>query len=120
MMLIDLFGKVLESQLGYFVCGSEFFYFDIINMVFEEGGLENVIIVDGSLYQIIMLLVYVFNFIVIVGIGFMDGDVFLKQVKKIIQVDIIVFLKCLVNGFYVVLYSSLFYIQVQRVINVDK
>ncbi|MBR9794009.1 MAG: EAL domain-containing protein [Gammaproteobacteria bacterium] len=120
MMLTDLSGKVLESQPGYFARGSEFPYPDIINTVLEEGGSENAIIVDGSLYQIIMLPVYAPNPIAIAGIGFMDGDAFLKQVKKIIQADIIVSSKRSVNGSHVVLHSSLPYIQAQRVINADK
>ncbi len=120
MMLTDLSGKVLESQPGYFARGSEFPYPDIINTVLEEGGSENAIIVDGSLYQVIMLPVYAPNPIAIAGIGFMDGDEFLKQVKKIIQADIIVSSKRSVNGSHVVLHSSLPYIQAQRVINADR
>ena len=120
MMLTDLSGKVLESQPGYFARGSEFPYPDIINTVLEDGGSENAIIVDGSLYQIIMLPVYAPNPIAIAGIGFMDGDAFLKQVKKIIQADIIVSSKRSVNGAHVVLHSSLPYIQAQRVINADQ
>jgi len=120
MMLTDLSGKVLESQPGYFARGSEFPYPGIINMVLEDGGSENAIIVDGSLYQIIMLPVYAPNPIAIAGIGFMDGDAFLKQVKKIIQADIIVSSKRSVNGSHVVLHSSLPYIQAQRVINADQ
>ena len=76
MMLTDLSGKVLESQPGYFARGSDFPFPDIINKVLEEGGSENAIIVDGSLYQIIMLPVYAPNPIAIAGIGFMDGDAF--------------------------------------------
>tara|TARA_Y100001978_G_scaffold134183_1_gene119993 strand:+ start:4053 stop:6374 length:2322 start_codon:yes stop_codon:yes gene_type:complete len=120
MMLTDLSGKVLESQPGYFARGSEFPYPGIINTVLEDGGSENAIIVDGSLYQIIMLPVYAPNPIAIAGIGFMDGDAFLKQVKKIIQADIIVSSKRSVNGAHVVLHSSLSYIQAQRVINADQ
>ena len=120
MMLTDLSGKVLESQPGYFARGSEFPYPGIINTVLEDGGSENAIIVDGSLYQIIMLPVYAPNPIAIAGIGFMDGDAFLKQVKKIIQADIIVSSKRSVNGSHVVLHSSLPYIQAQRVINADQ
>ena len=120
MMLTDLSGKVLESQPGYFARGSEFPYPGIINTVLEEGGSENAIIVDGSLYQIIMLPVYAPNPIAIAGIGFMDGDAFLKQVKRIIQADIIVSSKRSVNGAHVVLHSSLPYIQAQRVINADQ
>ena len=120
MMLTDLSGKVLESQPGYFARGSEFPYPGIINTVLEDGGSENAIIVDGSLYQIIMLPVYAPNPIAIAGIGFMDGDAFLKQVKKIIQADIIVSSKRSVNGANVVLHSSLSYIQAQRVINADQ
>lgn len=120
MMLTDLSGNVLESQPEYFTSGSAFPYPNIINQVLEDGGSENAIIVDGSLYQIIMLPVYAPNPIAIAGIGFLDGDEFLKQVKRIIQADIIVSSKRSVNGSHVVLHSSLPYIQAQRVINADQ
>ncbi|GGF72829.1 bifunctional diguanylate cyclase/phosphodiesterase [Alteromonas lipolytica] len=120
MMLTDLSGNVLESQPGYFDRGSEFPFPDIINQVLEDGGSENAIIVDGSLYQIIMLPVYAPNPIAIAGIGFLDGDDFLKQVKTIIQADIIVSSKRLVNGKHVVLHSSLPYLKAQRLSNEDR
>ena len=120
MMLTDLSGNVLESQPEYFTSGAAFPYPNIINQVLEDGGSENAIIVDGSLYQIIMLPVYAPNPIAIAGIGFLDGDEFLKQVKRIIQADIIVSSKRSVNGSHVVLHSSLPYIQAQRVINADQ
>ena len=120
MMLTDLSGNVLESQPEYFTSGSAFPYPNIITQVLEDCGSENAIIVDGSLYQIIMLPVYAPNPIAIAGIGFLDGDEFLKQVKRIIQADIIVSSKRSVNGSHVVLHSSLPYIQAQRVINADQ
>lgn len=120
MVLTDLSGTVIESQPGYFSQGSAFPYPAIIENVLEEGGAEDAIIVDGSLYQVIMLPVYAPGPIAIAGIGFLNGDDFLTQVKAIIQADIIVSSKQEVNGKHVVLHSSLPYIRAQRIIATDQ
>ena len=115
MVITDLSGMVIESQPGYFNQGTVFPYPNIIENVLEEGGAEDAIIVDGSLYQVIMLPVYAPGPIAIAGIGFLNGDGFLTQVKAIIQADIIVTSKLEVNGKHVVLHSSLPHIQAQRI-----
>lgn len=120
MMLTDLTGTVMESQPEYFASGSDFPYPDFINSVLANGVSEEVIIVDGSVYQVLMLPVYAPNPIAIAGIGFLDGDEFLKHVKTIIQADIIVSSKQLVNDKHVVLHSSLPYIKAQQITNTAK
>ncbi|MDC8830533.1 putative bifunctional diguanylate cyclase/phosphodiesterase [Alteromonas gilva] len=120
MVLTDLNGDVIESQPQYFDQGDAFPHSLIIEEVLEAGGAEEALIVDGSLYQMIMLPVYAPTPIAIAGIGFLDGDEFLKQIKAIIQADIIVSARQLVDGRPEVLHSSLAHDKALQVLQADQ
>ncbi len=116
MVITDLSGKVIESQPVLFSKGAEFPFPGIVRNVIENGGSDDALIVKGGLYQVIMLPVYAPNPIAIAGIGFLNGDAFLEQVKSIIQADIIVSLQSEEMHQDIVLHSSLPFQEAHRVI----
>ncbi|NVK56451.1 MAG: EAL domain-containing protein [Alteromonadaceae bacterium] len=120
MVLTDLNGQVIESQPEYFARGDAFPHKSIIEEVLQAGGAEEALIVEGSLYQMIMLPVYAPTPIAIAGIGFLDGDDFLKQVKAIIQADIIVSSGQRADGSPIVLHSSLSQTKAEQVLQANQ
>lgn len=116
MAIVDLSGQVIESQPAIFTKDTEFPFPDIVRSVLEDGGADDALIVNDGLYQVIMLPIYAPNPIAIAGIGFLNGDAFLRDVKSIIQADIIVSLHSQSSSNPVVLHSSLPRYKAERVI----
>ncbi|QJR82479.1 EAL domain-containing protein [Alteromonas pelagimontana] len=90
MVLLDLQGNVINSQPQQFLSGMRFPLPDLLQQVSKQGGANEFIVVDGQLYQMILLPVGAPTPVAIAGIGLVINEAFLVDLKAVIQADIII------------------------------
>jgi diguanylate cyclase (GGDEF)-like protein len=87
MALISLQGKNIASTESMLKANQEFPYPDLIETVFKEGGASAILLIEGQLFQVMMLTVDAPTPIAIALVGFrLDGNL-VNQLNSITQLE---------------------------------
>jgi diguanylate cyclase (GGDEF)-like protein len=88
MALISLDGNLTASTSEALPKGSPFPYAELVKTTLQEGGITNLMLVDGKLYQVIILTVDAPRPIALTLVGFEVEAKLLTQLKNITQLEI--------------------------------
>ena len=103
MALLDVSGNIQTSEPKLFEPGSPFEYPQLVSQALKKNA-EGIGVINGQLYQMILLPVKAPTIKGIVAIGFKIDNEFLNELKTIIRADLITYQKTYSGGMQV--YSS--------------
>ena len=87
MALVSLEGKNITSTPNILASDTQFKYPSLIEQTVMDGGASSLLMLDGKLYQIIMLTVRAPTPIAIALVGFELNTDFIQQLKNVTQLD---------------------------------
>ncbi len=90
MLMIDLEGNILTHYPEVNMASEKYPNPELISIILEKGGLDEFQIIEGRLFQIILMPVRAPSVVGIAGIAFEYDDETLAELKQIISGDIIV------------------------------